>query len=238
MSEPVDPASLRPPQAAALSDDTLEELNRLWAVVRAFSNTAHDVNNALQVIAGNAELLEARDLDPAIRKRIEAIRGESGKAAATVNRLLEFARARRQPVQRHDLAIAVEAATRMRLASLGRSRVALTVRSEPGAPAIVAGEAAKLHQILLNLLLAAEERVAGRPRARIEISIGVEDRQVVLRVAASAAAPAVLPPDASASAYTSDSLTRDTQLWAAAHLAAAQGGTMTIDGETVMIVWK
>ena len=59
----------RPAVTKGLPDEALQEVNRLWTIARAFSNTAHDVNNALQVIAGSAELIEARELDPALRDR-------------------------------------------------------------------------------------------------------------------------------------------------------------------------
>jgi hypothetical protein len=55
---------LRPSLAAAVPDESLEEINRLWTIARAFANTAHDVNNALQVIAGNAEFASTQALEP------------------------------------------------------------------------------------------------------------------------------------------------------------------------------
>lgn len=236
MSEPVDLAALRPPQAAALADSTLEELNRLWAVVRAFSNTAHDVNNALQVIAGNAELLEARDLDPVVRRRVETIRSESGKAAATVNRLLEFSRTARQPVQRVDLWAMVETSVGMRLASLGRARVALAMAREGQVMVPVMAEAGKVQQLVLNLLLAAEDRVAGHPKARIAVSIVAGDT-VVLRIEATSDAALDPAREAEETLPAPAGLTRETQLWAAAYLAAGSGALLSADDGAFVVRW-
>lgn len=98
VADPSDLRASRPALAAGLPDDALQEINRLWTIVRVFSNTAHDVNNALQVIAGSAELLEARDLDSAVRRRVETIRVEAAKAAITINRLLTYARSGALPI--------------------------------------------------------------------------------------------------------------------------------------------
>jgi signal transduction histidine kinase len=233
--DPVDIASLRPRQAQGLADDTLEELNRLWAVVRAFSNTAHDVNNALQVIAGNAELLESRELEPAVRRRVETIRMESGKAAATVNRLLDFARAPRQPVQTLDVWPLLESAASMRLASLGRGRVALGINRDGMAPVWLRGEPAQVQQTLLNLLLTAEDRVAGQPKARIDVAVAVERGAAVVTVAATSDAAAA--PHEEEPLRAPAGLTRDTQLWAAGYLASLSHGSLTIDGGTLVVSW-
>lgn len=238
MSDPVDLAAVRPRQAEGLSDDTLEELNRLWTIVRAFSTTAHDVNNALQVIAGSAELLEARELDAAVRRRVEIVRHESGKAAATIDRLLDYVRAPRQPVAAIDLWPLLDAAITMRQASLGRSRIVAAVNREGAQPAFVDGERGRLLQALLNLLLVAEARVAGRGKARIEIGVESGGSGVTVRVVTSAeGAPTAVPTEVSDGAHRPDALAKESELWAASYLAARHGGVMTADGDTFAISW-
>ncbi len=237
VSDPADLTSLRPRQAHGLSDETLEALNHLWTVVRAFSNTAHDVNNALQVIAGNAELLEARELDPAVRRRVEIVRTESGKAAATISRLLDFARGSRQPSQRFDLWPLVDAVVAMRLSSVGRGRITLTVDREGAQPAFIVGESFKVQQLLMDLLLTAEDRVAGRAKARITVSVTREGRGVSVAIRSSSEAADVDGPDTSDALPAPDGLTRDAQLWAAAYLAALDGGVLTVDGGLLTVSW-
>lgn len=227
--------SLRPAEAAGLSDDTLDEINRLWTVVRAFSNTAHDVNNALQVIAGSAELLEARDLDPAVRRRVETIRHETGKAAAAVDRLLTYARAPRQPAQRLDLWTLVESAVGMRLASVGRGRVNLSVdRQAPGA-VWIAAEAAKVLQAVIDLLLVAEDRVTGRRNARIVVRVTAEGETATVEVASGCDTEA--EGAATETAGELAGLTTAAQLWAASHIATAHGGRVEVDGGTLSLLW-
>src|SRR5262245_48991949 len=118
----------RPDATNAVPDTaTLVEVNRLWTVVRALTNTVHDVNNALQVISGSVELLDDHDFDPVIRRRLEAIRAEAAKAAVAVNRLLTYARAQPLPVRAVSLDGLVRSVVEMRLASTGRRRIVMSI---------------------------------------------------------------------------------------------------------------
>ena len=175
--------------------------------------------------------------EPAIRRRVETIRLESGKAAATITRLLDFARSPRQPVQTLDLWPAIESATSMRQASLGRSRVALTLLRDSMAPAWLNAEPVKVQQTLLNLLLAAEDRVSGQPKARIELSVSVDGAQTMLRLVATSDGASSSPLDADAPPPEATGLTRDAQLWAAAYLARLSQGSLTVDGGTFVVRW-
>ena len=245
---PRHPASdCRPREAAGLPDETLEEINRLWTVARTFSNTAHDVNNALQVITGSAELLEARDLDPAVRRRVETIRVEADKAAATIKRLLSYARAPRQAAQRVDLWPLIDAAVSLRAASVARGRIALAVERAGSAPVWVSGEGAKILQTLLNLLLAAEDRVAGGRSAQIVVRVEVVGAGVLVHVASTfeeerpvaGQHTATASDDAGEDSEFSAALTHGAQLWAADSVAARQGGRVTTaDDGTFTVLWR
>ncbi len=237
MGDVMNPPSLRPPGAQGLSDEMLEELNRLWTIVRAFSNTAHDVNNALQVIAGNAELLEARDLDAVTGRRVGVMRAESGKAATAINRLLTFARAARQPVQTLDVWPLLDSAVEFRLASLGRGRVTLAVDRTAPVPALISAEASRVLQLLLDVLFAAEDAVAGRAKARIDVMLHSGERDVRLRVATSYDASNADRRDGEEVLSFPEELTRQAQIWAAAHLAERTGGALTIEDGTFTVSW-
>jgi signal transduction histidine kinase len=219
----------RPPMAAGVPDAALLEVNRLWTIARAFSNTAHDVNNALQVIAGSAELLEARELDPAVRRRVETIREEASRAAATINRLLTYTRAEPGAVQAIDLWAVVEDAVAMRMASAGRHRIVLRIegRETPGAgPCWARVDAARMTQALLALLLVAEGVIARKRGARIAVGLTADGDLLRLRIAAAC------DEDVSGEERDEDerqALTAEAQLWAAAALTASQKGSLQIE---------
>jgi signal transduction histidine kinase len=69
----------------SLDFDELVEVNRLRIVARVVSNAAHDINNALQVIGGSAEMLGMRStLGPAEQRRVQVIAAQAERIAATL----------------------------------------------------------------------------------------------------------------------------------------------------------
>jgi two-component system NtrC family sensor kinase len=211
----------------------LEEINRLWTVARVFSNTAHDINNSLQVIGGSAELLETGDLDPVLRRRVEAIRAESAKAACTINRLLAYVRAATDWPRTVDVWLLVDAAVAMRAASLGRRRITLTVERQ-AAPVYITAQESKTLQAILDLLLTAEDRVAGRPHSRIVVRVIAEAAVVSVQLVCAASGEGA---SGTVNADTAglDGLTHATQLWAASSIAMKQGGHVAVQGETLTL---
>jgi C4-dicarboxylate-specific signal transduction histidine kinase len=140
-------------------------------VTRAFSNTAHAVNNALQVVSGSAELLEAAGgLPPPALRRVQAIRTQSGRAAAAIDGLLSYARGAGPRTASLDLCRILDLVIELRAHSLSRARITVAfTRPEEGSCVILA-EPGKLVQLLLNLLLMVEAEVAVRADARIGIA--------------------------------------------------------------------
>jgi signal transduction histidine kinase len=76
------------------SDDDLLLLNRAATVAHLLAGATHDVNNALLVISGSAEVLEQRPPSPeALERGLTRIRSQSTRAAAVIAEVLSFARA-------------------------------------------------------------------------------------------------------------------------------------------------
>jgi len=217
----------RPPAAAGIPDEALLEINRLWTIVRAFSNVAHDVNNALQVIAGSAELMEASELEPPLRRRVEAIGAESARAAALIDRLLSYSRAEHGLPQAVEVRPLVEAAVALRLASANHRRVTLTVERQSAEPCRAAIDRTRALQALLDLLFEAEEAVAGRANARIVVSVETAGNAAVVRIATSAGA--AITGDEPAPDRGAGELTGGAQLWAAKAIVEAMRGSVTVE---------
>lgn len=222
MTDGIDDLSARPDRAAQLPDAVLLAVNRLWTIARAFSNTAHDVNNALQVIAGSAELLEARDLDPAVRRRVETIRAEAGRAAVAIGQLLSYSRATPGAAQSIDVSAVVEDAVAMRAASASRRRVVVSFEPGDRSSRMAFADPAAATQIVLNLLLVAEDLVAGQQNARVVARLAAVESGVEIRIEVSSdggtgetAAPG--DPDV-------DAMTSARQWWAAETIATTQAG--------------
>ncbi len=218
----------RPALTEGLPEESLQEINRLWTIVRAFSNAAHDVNNALQIIAGRAELVEARELDPACRRRVESIRVHAGRAAATIEQLALYSRDAPESPGVVDLAPLVEAAVSMRGFALGRARIGVTVERSDGDPYWVAVERNRTMQALLDVLLSAESSIRCRRQGRIAVLLDRRGPAVSVTVTATAedGADATEPASGSSHSPSVAAVTTDVEAWAAARLVAAQRGTL------------
>src|SRR5205823_1549266 len=76
----------------------LRESQKMDAIGRLAGGIAHDLNNLLTVIHGNAELLRETDVDSNVAAElVQDIRGASERAAGLVRQLLTFGR--RQPAK-------------------------------------------------------------------------------------------------------------------------------------------
>lgn len=220
------PDTPRPSAVAPLPDDLLEAVNRLWTIVRAFTNVAHDVNNALQVIAGNAELLSARELDEATRRRVEAITVESGRAATVLNRLLTFVRDDAVAPRRVDVRLLVESAVAMRAASVNRGRISLKLEQAGTEACLAVVNTHQLLQAILDLLLAAEEMSRGRRQARMTMRCAREGEAIAISV--EVVAEEGIEPPADGTGSIVDAATTGSELWVAGHLAALHGGSLAV----------
>lgn len=197
----------------------------MWTIARAFANTAHEVNNALQVIAGNAEMLSAQALDPAVQRRIEAIGAETARATSLIGTLQAYARAERDLSPTVDLGAIVDRAVGLRAAALRRERISVSIDAASRRPAPVPGPGARLLQIVLDLLLEGERVLKGRAAAAMTVRVEPLEGSSVVRVIASASD--LVGKEGSLPEESAGALTSGAQLWAARYLAERAGGSVT-----------
>ena len=158
---------------STLDGSVLQEINCLRLVARVVSNAAHDINNALQVIGGSAELLALKStIGPAEQRRIESIGTQTTRAATVLDRLSAYTRgdaADGRVVA--DLGELAETAVALRDFTLNRARIAVTI-DRNGSPPHRAGVARRsILQVLLNLLVNAEDALKNRRDGSIQITV-------------------------------------------------------------------
>jgi signal transduction histidine kinase len=160
-----------------------DELNRLWTFARVFSNTAHELNNGLQIIAGQAEMLGLICNSADAQRRLREIVSAVTRSAADLDGLLRYARL--EPARPHaqDVAPMVRACVQMRAASLARRRITLTAPELPDRCRAVV-DVAWFMQLLLDLLLACEEAAARGRAASIAVAAQPLDRALRVQVGA------------------------------------------------------
>jgi len=134
------------------------QAERLSALGEMAAGVAHDFNNLLAVVVGRAEVLLGKVQEPKIVREVEIIRQAAWDGAHTVRRIQEFTRTRQtRPVGRVDvpeLLRDVIELTRGRWKDEAQSQgLSYEVRVEGGPVPAVAGIAAELREVFMNLLI-------------------------------------------------------------------------------------
>ena len=216
-------------------------LNRLATIARLVAGAAHEVNNALQVIGGSAELLQNRtDLPEPVQKTLSRIRDQAARAASVMTGVVALSRA--QPDAGTFLVDMCDIATRavdLRRYSIGRADLAVQL-DLTSAPQLVNGHRLHLLQAALNMIQNAEQALAPRRAGRIHVAVLEDGDHVVLRV--SDDGPGVPPADAERifqPFVTSMPRPESTGLGlpVAREIAVANRGSLDLEPSTSLIVY-
>jgi C4-dicarboxylate-specific signal transduction histidine kinase len=158
MTDPAGPtASVTTDREFSTAD--LAYINRMTTTGIVLPSVAHEVNNALQVIAGMVEILGLRgQLPPEAADKVQKIAVQATKAAGHLRELVAFAR-RDGVATRIELKAAMERAVSLRRYYISRGRVTVTIDA-PDEPLMIRADSQHVVQVLVNLLVNAEESVA------------------------------------------------------------------------------
>jgi signal transduction histidine kinase len=157
--------------------------NRAATVVRLLSGVAHEVNNALQVIGGTTELLQAMPGLPApVVDGLQRITVQNTRAATALQDLMTFARQKVDGSARANLREIAARSAALRSFAIGRARLSIAVDAPPTGRFLVSGNAGLLQQALLNLIDNAEQALAGQQGGAIRVALEESAGYVVLRV--------------------------------------------------------
>jgi signal transduction histidine kinase len=211
--------------------EVLLGLNRSVTVARLLSGTIHDVNNALQVIAGSIELLEGRDdLPEPVTRALARMRNQSGRAALALDRVTGFTKASIDDTAVVNLRDMAQRAVSLREFAVRRARLSIHLAGDGDAALNVTGIRAYIEQAILNLIANAEEALAGTT-GEIEVRVSADDGWGTVRVSDNgpgvpeAVAAQLFHPFAAARSPRNAGL----GLWAARTIAESHGGTLTLE---------
>ena len=138
----------------------LLQAEKLAALGQTISGVAHELNNPLATILTWAERLSQREVDAQMRRGLDTILGESERAAKIVRNLLTFARKRHTTRAMVDLNQIVRETLALRGYEQRVSNITILEALPAGLPLVFA-DPHQLQQVLLNLIINAEQAMIG-----------------------------------------------------------------------------
>ena len=160
----------------------LEAANHLATVVAQVSSVLHGLNNVLQVIAGNAEMMETTDgVSEGVVRRAHVIGVQALRASDLLSEVLTLSRVAATGPDRVDLREIAVSALSLRAYFLTKTHVDVKLEPADGVYLALVNRRRTL-QIVLNLIANAERALAGRDDPRLYLRVAREGQQIVLHV--------------------------------------------------------
>ena len=158
--------------------EALRQSEKLTAMGSLLAGVAHELNSPLAIVMGRASLLEDKcEALPELQHDAQRIREAAERCGRIVRTFLNMARSK--PAQRSDVSLneLVVAATDMLGYGLRSHGIELALQLDPALPAVQA-DADQIGQIVLNLLVNAQQALSNQTGARrLEVSTGLEARR-------------------------------------------------------------
>ena len=226
----------RAAEELARQREALHQREKLAALGSLLAGVAHELNNPLSVVVARAVLLEEQG-DAATQTAALKIRTAAERCARIVRTFL--AMARQQQPQRGPVAVndVVLAALDIAAYALRTSSIDVALDLAKDVPPILA-DADQLHQVLLNLIINAQQSMQDQtaPR-RLRVSSRFDSTADVVRVAVADNGPGI-PAHLRARVFEPYFTTKPTGMGTGVGLAVslgiveAHGGTLTVDCPT------
>ena len=222
----------RSAEELARQRESLYQREKLAALGSLLAGVAHELNNPLSVVVARAVLLEEQG-DSVTQSAAAKIRTAAERCARIVRTFL--AMARQQQPERGAVAIneVVSAALDMTAYAMRTSSIEVVVDLAKDIPLVLA-DADQLHQVLLNLIINAQQSLQDRPAPRrIRVTGRFDAAAHMLSITVADNGPGI-PPHLRARVFEPYFTTKPTGIGTGVGLAVslgiveAHGGTLTV----------
>lgn len=161
-------------------EEQLQQSDKLSSIGLLAAGVAHEVNTPLAGISSYSQMLmqQIPETDPR-RQLLEKIHRQTSRASSIVNNLLNFSRVSDSRYTPVDLNRVIDDTIQLLEAQLRNTEIEVVRRYADDLP-LAPGDAPKLQQVLMNLILNARDAM---PRGgRLEISTESDDDAVVINI--------------------------------------------------------
>ena len=170
------------PPARDLDAGDLVFANRLITLELVLPNVTHEINNALQVIGGLGEIIATKPgISDDVGQKLQRIHGQAVRCSSLLRELMNYAR-RDEASPTTDVPRSIDRALNLRRYHLARARVSMHVEPTSEGATTARIDSQHFEQVLVNLVLNAEQSLAGRADPVIKIAYGRQGDTVVLTV--------------------------------------------------------
>ncbi|MDI6710254.1 MAG: ATP-binding protein [Thermoanaerobacterales bacterium] len=183
-------------QGLAEKEALLEQLRRsdcLTALGRLVTGIAHELRNPLGILKATVQVMEedyAEDKD--IQDFVRRLNQQIDRQNSIVNELLDFGRPSKGAMEPQSVNTLIEKVLRFTAPFLRQRKVEVELSLDPDQPAIN-GDAEKLKQVFVNVILNAVQAMPDGGRLRIETSHSREWVKAVFEDTGQGVPPDVLP---------------------------------------------
>ena len=151
-------------------EQRLSHTEKLATIGQLAAEIAHEVGTPLGVIAGRARSIQKKSADrETVEKNAQIVAEQTARITRIIQRLLDFARRKAGAPERIPVSLNEVTLTTMELlgGQFANARIRTTLARAEGLPRI-AGDADRLQQVLLNLLLNAIQAMPDGGTLRVE----------------------------------------------------------------------
>jgi PAS domain S-box-containing protein len=157
----------------------LLQTEKLSAVGTMISGVAHELNNPLTSIIGNAQLLAKRNVPEEIKNKLNVILKESIRSSKIVGGLLAFAREHKPERQMTNINVILMESLKLREYDLKVSNIDVQMSASGNLPETFA-DPYQLQQVFINLINNARDALSGRDRGGLAIRTSGKDGLIMI----------------------------------------------------------
>ena len=173
------------------TESQLQRAERLAALGQLVSGVAHEINNPAAIISGFAQTLLLEPLSGEQREMSQMIYDEAIRIGGITSNLLAFARTGAKARSLVDVNEVVRRTAALRAYQHSTMNIATTLDLDPTAPLVLAN-GAELQQVLLNLVINAEQALAdGAAPRTLHLHTASDERNV--RIVCADSGPGMTP---------------------------------------------